>query len=240
MKILVVGATGGTGRQTVTELAARGHEVTAFARQTRHLGTDTGATHLVDGDATDLGAVTDAVVGHDAVVVTLGISEPALRVRLRGPRGTTPDVRSIGTTAVIEAMQRCDVPRLVVQSAYGVGESRDLLRFADRMVFRLILRPQIDDTERQEMAVRASGLDWVIVQPVHLTDGPEQAAAFVSTEGEVQGMRVSRRQVAKVLADAADQTQPVRRTLAVSTATRTTVPSEPAQTGGVRAGEAGS
>jgi nucleoside-diphosphate-sugar epimerase len=221
MNILVVGATGGTGRRTVTDLSERGHHVTAFARQTRLLGTDAGAARLVDGDATDPAAVADAVAGQDAVIVTLGISESPVRVRLQGPRGTAPDVRSIGTIAVIEAMRRHDVHRLVVLSSYGVGGSRDLLGLADRMVFRLLLKPQIDDTERQEAAVHASGLDWVIVQPVHLTDGPETGTTFVSTSSEVQAMRITRRQVARALSDAAEQAPP-HRTIAVSTATSTT------------------
>jgi uncharacterized protein YbjT (DUF2867 family) len=223
MKVLVVGATGGTGRHAVAELLERGHEVTAFARRTHRLGAGASAAHLVDGDATDPAALAGAVAGQDAVIVTLGISESPVRVRLRGPRDTAPDVRSVGTTAVIDAMQRHGVRRLVVQTSYGVGESRDRLRFADRMLFRLLLRPQIEDTERQEAAVRASGLDWVLVQPVHLTDGPEAGTTFVSTSSAVQGMRVTRRQVATVLAEAAEGMQPGRRTVAVSTASAAAV-----------------
>lgn len=224
MNILVVGATGGTGRQTISELSERGHKVTAFARKTDRLDADAGAARLVDGDATDTEAVAGAIAGQDAVIVTLGISESPVRVRLLGPRATAPDVRSIGTIAVIEAMRRHDVRRLVVQSSYGVGESRDLLGLSDRMIFSLLLKPQIEDTERQEAAVRASGLDWVIVQPVHLTDRPATGATLVSTSNKVQTMRITRRQVASVLADAAEQSSSIRRTVAVSTATASSTP----------------
>jgi len=217
MDILVIGATGGSGRQTVTELAERGHNVTAFARHTDRLDPGVGADRLIDGDATDTRAVDRAVAGQDAVIVTLGINESPVRVRLRGPRDTTPDVRSTGTMTVIEAMRRHDVRRLVVQSSYGVGQSRDLLGFSDRVIFSLLLKPQIEDTERQEAAVRASGLDWVIVQPVHLTDRPATGDTFTSTSNQVQTMRITRRQVASVLADAAEQISAVPRTVAVST-----------------------
>ncbi len=181
MNIVVIGATGETGRQTVAELAERGHNVTAFARHADRLDASLGTGRLSDGDATDTAAVGRAVEGQNAVIVTLGISESPVSVRVHGPRDTISDIRSTGTMTVIEAMRHHDVRRLVVLSAYGVGPSRDLLGFSDRMLFRLLLKPQIEDTERQEAAVRASGLDRVVVQPVHLTNRPATADTYTST-----------------------------------------------------------
>jgi uncharacterized protein YbjT (DUF2867 family) len=202
VKVLVVGATGGSGRAAVETLAGRGHEVTAFARRASAAFEGRAGVRAVDGDATVPGDVGRAVRGQDAVVVTLGISEPPLRVRLLGSRGTPLDVRSRGTAAVVAAMREHGVRRLVVQSSYGVGETRDRLPLSSRLVFALLLRPQIADHERQEWIVRDSGLDWSLVQPVYLTDGDEPAA--VSRSGDVQGMRVSRRAVGEVVADLAE------------------------------------
>ncbi|MGY1712664.1 NAD(P)-dependent oxidoreductase [Geodermatophilus sp. SYSU D00758] len=221
MRVLVVGASGGTGRAVVEALAERGHEVTAFSRRAGAAGRE--GVRPVTGDATVAADVERAVQGQDAVVVTLGISENALRVRLRGPAGTAPDVRSRGTAAVVAAMQRHGVRRLVVQSSYGVGETRDRLPLASRLVFALVLRPQIDDHERQERLVRASGLDWTLVQPVDLTDGEEPASC--STTGEVAGMRVSRRAVGGVLADLATGGGARGASVAVSGGTDRPVPS---------------
>ena len=202
MRIVVVGATGGSGRAALDALAGRGHEVTAFARRASAAFEGRAGVRAVDGDATVPGDVGRAVRGQDAVVVTLGISEPPLRVRLLGSRGTPLDVRSRGTAAVVAAMREHGVRRLVVQSSYGVGETRDRLPLSSRLVFALLLRPQIADHERQERIVRDSGLDWSLVQPVYLTDGDEPAA--VSRSGDVQGMRVSRRAVGEVVADLAE------------------------------------
>ncbi|MEX5719792.1 NAD(P)-dependent oxidoreductase [Geodermatophilus maliterrae] len=199
MRIVVVGATGGSGRAAVEALTGRGHEVTAFARQASAALGGRAGVRAVDGDATVPGDVGPAVRGQDAVVVTLGISEPPLRVRLFGSRGTPLDVRSRGTAAVVAAMREHGVQRLVVQSSYGVGETRDRLPLSSRLVLALLLRPQIADHERQERIVRDSGLDWSLVQPVNLTDGDEPAA--VSRSGETEGMRVSRRAVGEVVAD---------------------------------------
>ena len=205
-RVLVVGATGGTGRAAVARLAADGHAVTAFSRRASRLtdeaeGLGIEGLATIDGDATDPEAVGAAVAGQDAVVVTLGIAENPLRVRVLGPARTPIDIRSRGTETVIEAMRTHGVRRLVVQSTFGVGATRGRLGFSDSLFFGLLLKPQIDDTERQEAAVRASGLDWTLVQPVHLDDGPE-AVPFLSLDGTTREMKVSRASVARFLAEA--------------------------------------
>ena len=214
MKVLVVGSTGGSGRAAVETLTGRGHEVTAFARRASAVLGGPARVRTVDGDATVPGDVGRAVCGQDAVVVTLGISESPLRVRLLGRAGTPLDVRSRGTATVVAAMREHGVRRLVVQSSYGVGETRDRLPLSSRLVFALLLRPQIADHERQERIVRSSGLDWTLVQPVYLTDGDEPAA--LSDTGDAEGMRVSRAAVGEVLADLAEAAGDHGRCVAVS------------------------
>ncbi len=221
MRVLVVGATGRSGRAAVRALADGGHEVTAFARRASSVPD----VRAVDGDATAPADVDRAVRGQDAVVVTLGISESALRVRLRGSSGTPGDVRSRGTAEVLRAMREQGVRRLVVQSSYGVGPSRDRLPLSSRLVFAALLRPQIDDHERQEELVRAAGLDWTVVQPVYLTDGTEEAAC--SPAGDVQGWRVSRAALGGVLAGAVADPGLAGTTLAVSGAARAARGSRP-------------
>jgi len=215
MKVLVVGATGGSGRAVVQWLLADGHDVTAFARHADGLPAAP-RLRTVNGDAMDAAAVEQAVRGHDAVVVTLGISENAIRVRLLGTGRTPLDIRSAGTLNVITAMQRASVRKLVVQSSYGVGPTRDRLRLVDRLFFGLVLKPQIADTEKQELAVRASGLDWVVAQPVHLTDADDDTPPAVSTTGDTMRSKVSRRGVGRLLADAATSDAYDGKTLALS------------------------
>jgi uncharacterized protein YbjT (DUF2867 family) len=214
MRVLVVGATGGSGRAAVDALVADGHEVTAFARRSTAVFGGRDGVRPLDGDATVGADVDRAVEGQDAVVVALGISENALRVRLRGSTGTPLDVRSRGTAAAVAAMRGSGVRRLVVQSSYGVGETRDRLPLSTRLVFALVLRPQIADTEVQERIVRTSGLDWSIVQPVTLTDGDEPAT--LSRSGETAGMKVSRRAVGRVLAELATGSSDVGQCVSVS------------------------
>ncbi|MGD8608689.1 MAG: SDR family oxidoreductase [Myxococcales bacterium] len=214
--VLVVGATGGTGRATIDALLARGHRVTAFSRHAESLGRSSERLRLLNGDATHPDDVDRAVRGHDAVIITLGITENPARVRLFGAARTANDVRSVGTRNVIAAMRKQGVRRLVVQSSYGVGETRERLRWADRLVFGLLLKPQIADTEVQEIDVRQSGLDWVLAQPVHLTDEQSDQMPFASPEGEVREWKIPRRGVAQFLAQAADSSAYVGRSVALS------------------------
>ena len=215
MKVLVIGATGGSGRAAVDELATRGHTVTALVRRPEVSPQFPDGVRIVVGDATRQADVDRAVCGQQAVVVALGIRENPLSVRLRGSVGTPLNVRSVGTARAIEAMRRCGVDKLVVQTSFGVGDTRGRLPLKWRLIFTLLLKPQIADTELQERYVRTSGLTWVLAQPVALTDG-DARAPFTSTGGEVRSMAVGRRSVAKFLADAVEAATYDRRVVSVS------------------------
>jgi putative NAD(P)-binding protein len=79
-----------------------------------------------------------------------------------------------------------------------------------------VLGPQIADTERQEREVRSSGLDWVIAQPVSLTDDPRAGLPFASPIGELDGMKVSRGCVGRFLVQAMEGSEYVGRSVALS------------------------
>ena len=215
-RVVVIGASGGTGRAAVERLLETGHRVTAFARRASAMQLDSERLTKVDGDVLQGAALGRAMQGQEAVVVTLGIRENPLRVRLFGSASTSLQVRSAGTAAVIRAMHQHGVRRLIVQSSYGVGASRERLRWIDRQVFRWLLKPQIQDTELQERLVKASGLDWVLAQPVHLTDALESGLPFSSHAGEVKGWSVSRGRVASFLAQAVGDSSFLGQTLALS------------------------
>jgi len=114
MNILVIGATGGSGWAAVKELLEQGHIVTTFVRRPALIPPAAGL-RIYQGDVMHQQDVQQAMHGHDAVIVTLGIRENALLVRLRGSAGTPMCVRSLGTANVIEAMRRHRISKLVVQ-----------------------------------------------------------------------------------------------------------------------------
>lgn len=217
MKVLVVGASRGTGAALVAELAERGHLVTAYARQAA--GSDE-RVRYVAADVLDEEALAKAMIGQDAVAVTLGIPDNPFRVRLTRRASSPLDVRSRGTRGVLAAMREHGVPRLAVQSTYGIGETYAQLPLALKAFFTLGIRPQVDDHERQERMVRESGLEWTIVRPTVLHDEENDAAPYLGGPERPPTTRVSRHQVARVLADALDHDRLVGQVLTVTEAAR--------------------
>ncbi|CAH2602213.1 NAD(P)H-binding protein [Rhodovastum atsumiense] len=191
MRILVFGATGGTGRAVVGTLLAAGHAVTAFVRDPAALPPLPGLG-VASGDAMRLADVAPAVAGQDAVVVSLGITQRQGGLVPRMPRGGPPYVCEAGTANVIAAMQAAGVARLVCVTAFGVGDTRDAVSLPFRIIFRLFMRALMADKERQEVLVKASGLDWTLVQPVGLTDQPASGRWVASTDGRIGRSTVSR------------------------------------------------
>src|SRR6266436_9262191 len=72
MRLLIIGATGGTGRELVKQALERGHQVTAFVRTPARLRLAHERLTVVRGDVLDRSSVEAAVRGHDAVLSALG------------------------------------------------------------------------------------------------------------------------------------------------------------------------
>ena len=201
MKVIVFGATGRVGRAVALTLLTRGHQVTAFARDASKLP-EREEIAVIVGDATDADAVARAVVGHDAIVVALGDSRNPFALAVGMKRVTPPNICEIGTANVIAAAQAAGVQRLVCVTSYGVGDTRKLLPPMHQRIFRwLLLREQMDDKEQQEARVKASGLDWTLVQPVGLTDGAATGRWLASTKGERRKRTISRIDLAAFIVD---------------------------------------
>jgi putative NADH-flavin reductase len=162
MKLLVFGSTGGTGRELLIQALDQDHRVTAYARdQAKIEDIQHSRLTVVRGDVLDAVTVKSAVAGHEGILVTIGT----------GPSRTT--LREEGTRNIVEAMQSTGVKRLICQSSLGVGDSRTNLPFFTKyIIVGMFLRHAFADHELQEAVVRQSSLDWTIVRPPHLKDGP--------------------------------------------------------------------
>jgi len=161
MKLLIFGSTGGTGHQLVELALARGHAVTAFARNPTKVSIKDPNLKIARGDVTDVASIERAMPGQEAVLSALGSS------------GRTKDTaRSEGMPNIVRAMQAAGVRRLVCLSSMGIGDSRDMLPFLSRYVLvPLFMRQGFAEHELQEACVKRSGTDWTIVRPAALTNG---------------------------------------------------------------------
>lgn len=191
--ILVLGATGGTGRLIVREALARGHDVTALVRSPDKAGDLPGA-RCVTGDARDVDVLRGALKGQDAVVSALGTpASPFREVTLL----------SSATRALVEAMTAEQVARLVAITGIGAGDSAGHGGFLfDRVIHPLLLRHVYADKNRQEDIVRASGLDWVLVRPAVLNDKPGRGAVRALEDlSRFHGGTIAREDVARFVVD---------------------------------------
>ncbi len=205
-RLLILGATGGTGLALVDQAVAAGHEVTAFVRDPRKL--PPGRVRTVTGDILrDSTALDDAVGGQDAVISALGVG------RSFKPAG----FMAHAVPTIVGAMQRAGVRRLIFTSAFGIGPTRPDAPFLPRLFFRTLLRQIYADKDVGEAAIHQSSLDWTIVQPVGLTNRPRTGRTRVAEHLPLRGFpTVSRADVAAVILGLLDDGATVRKTLLVA------------------------
>lgn len=207
MKITVLGATGATGRLVVEQALARGDEVVAYVRNPQGLQARPGL-QVVAGQLSDTPALQAAIAGSDAVLSCLGTQEKK-----------NVDLMQKSVPLIIQAMQGAQVQRLVLMSAYGVGETARTASLVARIAYKLVVGPVYRDKERSEALLAGSGLKWTGVYPVILTDGPLADADVrpLSQVHKVAGLpKVSRASVARALLDAAADDRTIGQKLVVS------------------------
>ncbi len=175
MKLLIFGATGGTGQQLVAQALEQGHEVTAYVRVPARLTIQHPNLTVVQGNILNAHAVLAAVFGKDVILSALG----SRRVGL-------PDLVQ-GTRNILTAMHQCDVRRSIWVSCFGVGKSLYQMNWIARHVIAGgFLRAVIEEKELQESVIRASEGDWTIVRPGSLTDGPRTGRYRIITEDSTE------------------------------------------------------
>ncbi len=161
LRLLIIGATGGTGRQLVEQALNLGHEVTAFVRNRSALNLANPRLRIVQGDIMDYASVAAAVADQDAVLSALGHKRYFYPTR----------ILSEGTRNIIKAMETHGVGRLICETSLGIGSSAGRMGiYYTFFLIPLILPFYFWDKARQEQIVAKSKLDWVIVRPGALTN----------------------------------------------------------------------
>jgi len=162
MKVLVIGGTGGTGKQIITQALDKGHEVTAIVRNTDKVKTTHPSLQVLKGDVLKPETLREACNGQDAVLCALGHKKFFIK--------TT--ILSRGTKNLISAMRENGVRRLICITALGINDSRFKLGlYYSLFVHPIILFFYFRDKEKQEKLIMNADLDWTIVRPGQLTNG---------------------------------------------------------------------
>jgi uncharacterized protein YbjT (DUF2867 family) len=210
MKLLVLGATGKTGQLVLAAAARAGHGVTVLVRDPARLPSTDGLTVLT-GDATSAADLTKALKDQDAVVGVVG-----------GGYSTTSTVASKVGKAMVGAAAAAKGTRIVVLSALGAGESREKCSPLQKIAFGTVMNAVYTDKAIGDAALRASDLDYTIVQPVTFNEkkaGGKLTLTDVADLKPVRGFpRVPRADVAEALLAIAGGSEWSRRTVAVTPA----------------------
>jgi len=160
-----------------------GHAAAALVRDPPKV---TESIEIIQGDATNSSAVSAAVEGRDAVLSALGTSKS-----LKG------GIMTRATETLLPALQQGGVQRLILISAFGVGDSFNDASAFQKFFFRTILRSIYADKAKSDALIQACALQWTIVRPVALTNGPRTGKYRIGEKLKLRGIpRVSRADVA--------------------------------------------
>jgi putative NADH-flavin reductase len=192
MKLVVFGATRGTGRHAVEQALAAGHDVVAVARHPEAMPLRHPGLRVVQGDVLDLTSTAAAIAGRDAVLSTVGPS---------GTGATT--LFSAGVGNLIRGMRLAGVRRLICVSAIGV-DAKSQVAFPEILLLpllRLLLGGVWADALKMETALKQEvGLDWTVVRAPMLTHGPRTGRYRTSLDSYVGDLRrISRADLAEYL-----------------------------------------
>lgn len=178
-KVLIIGATGGTGKQLVRQSLSLGYKVTAFVRNPDKLEIRDNNLSVLKGDVFNAKDVEKAVKDHDVVLSALG---------------TKPFKQPICAEAIRNiafAMKKSQI--LIVESAYGAGDSQNGI-YAKMLCF--MLKSVMNDKNEMEQIILKSNLDYLIVRPTILTNGVK-TSKYRSGDVEIKGFpKISRADVA--------------------------------------------
>lgn len=189
VKVLLIGATGRTGRLVLERLLAEGYEVTVLARHPQAIASERRSMTILKGDATDAADVRQALTGQEAIISTIG-------------------VRSLGKTNLETAFMQALLPaasnphfkRFVNLSAWGAGDTRTENTYLLMKLARAtLLKNLYMDKDRGETLLFVSTLPYVNVRPGRLTNGKARGGVGASLDGRGLRHNISRADVADFL-----------------------------------------
>jgi putative NADH-flavin reductase len=187
MKLIVLGATGGTGLELVGRAIKRGHSVTAFVRSPERLRPLQDRIIVKQGNLLDSAQLEQVIKSHDAVLSGFGPRLPLSKADAH--------LLQQFAIALTSAMLQAGVRRVVVESVAFLF--KDSIIPPAYLLGRLLFPGIVADASTMEQVFERSGLDWTIARPPELTDKP-YTGKYRVREGHLPpfGFRISRADVA--------------------------------------------
>ena len=209
MKVLIIGATGGTGTELIKQALAKNFTVTAFVRNPARLKIENKNLKILTGNVLDKNSVEKAVEGQDAVLCALGHKK---WFRLT-------NILSEGTRNILEAMEKNNIRRFICETSLSVGDSFGRMGlYYTLFTIPIILQFYFWDKYRQEKIIKASSIEWTIVQPGALKNSKPKGKW---KEGDKIGnylltVGISRADVADFMLKQITETKYIKKTVGIS------------------------
>jgi putative NADH-flavin reductase len=207
MKLVVLGATGGTGLEIVRRAVDQGHSVTAFVRSAERLKPFLDRITVRQGDLLNGNELAEAIRDHEAVLSGFGPRLPISK--------TDEDLLHRFALTLTRAMQHAGVRRVVVESTAFLF--KDSVMPPSYLFGRLFFSGVVVDASAMEQVLRKSELDWTIVRPPKLTDNP-YTGRYRVREGHLPhfGFSISRADVADCFIKAVEDPATIGKVLGAS------------------------
>jgi len=207
MKLIVLGATGGTGLQIVRQAVERGHALTALVRSPGRLNGFKDRITVRSGDLLDPAELERAIRGHDAVLSAFGPRAPISNL--------DANLLQRFALALTTAMPRAGVTRAVVESVAFLF--KDSIIPPAYVLGRLFFSEVVADASAMERIFAESALDWTMVRPPELTDKAFTGKYRVREEHlPFFGFTISRSDVADFMIKAVENHSSIRKVVGVS------------------------
>ncbi len=214
MRVLLLGATGRTGKQVIDAALKRGHKISAIARNPEKLkGYD---IEIIQGTPYDYDTVAKAISGCEAVINTLNVSRKSDNPW--SPLAAPRDMISKSASNAIQAMEKAGIRRFVALGAIGAGRSwkkaPGILKF---IISISNLRYAFRDHGKQEEILENSDIDYTICRAPMLSDKKNATGAVATPEGQKPaGMVLSRNSAAEFFMDIIEKNEYIRKTVSLA------------------------
>ena len=200
MTILILGATGRTGKHLLNAVLKDNHTVHALVRDKTKVTAKANNLVLFEGLPTDKVSLANAMKGCDAILSVLNISRTSdfPWAKLRTPTTLLSDtMRNIISIATEQKTKW-----IIICSAWGASETRKDIPFWFRWLMdHSNIGVAYKDHEAQETLLRNTALDYTIVRPVGLTNFAKAKQIQVSVDNIPKpGLTISRHNVAAFMA----------------------------------------
>lgn len=212
MKLLLLGATGGTGAALLTQATAAGHNVTVITRRPENIHfAELARVTIVQGDVLERGPWSEAAAEDNTAVSCLGSTD----------RKHPTTIYSRGTLNVLNAMESGPTRRLICLSSAGLyipGDTPLARKIVTRVIVQRMYRHGYVDMRRMEAALHEQDARWTVVRPPMLTDKPPTGDYRTAVDSHLLNSRsIPRADLAHYLLASIDDPATVNKVVEIST-----------------------